>query len=56
MDGWELSRPAARYRAERALFLLLLSAARSVDRPVSRQRPQKQRPQNPEAGSPATSG
>ena len=27
MQGWEDPRPAAKYRAERALFLLLLSTA-----------------------------
>jgi len=25
MQGWEMSRPAARYKGERALFLLLLA-------------------------------
>ena len=28
MQGWEDSRPAAKYRAERALFMLLLTIRR----------------------------
>jgi len=37
MDGSESSRPAAKYKADRALFLLLLSAPyRAIQRSTSR--------------------
>ena len=40
MQGWETSRPAARYKAERALFLLLLVPSRETRTPAQ---PNRQR-------------
>jgi hypothetical protein len=43
MRGWENSRPAAKYRGERALFLLLMAGARIYDPPQTPQGPQPAR-------------
>jgi hypothetical protein len=34
MQGWEDSRPAAKYRAERALFMLLLTNPQGFSNPA----------------------
>jgi len=47
MRGWENSRPAARYQGARALFLLLMAAARIDGPPQTTQGPQAGRQIDP---------
>ncbi len=46
MGASENSRPAAKYQGERALFLLLMTTARSLDAPPSPGRPEAPTRQN----------
>ena len=50
MGASENSRPAAKYQGERALFLLLMTTARSLDAPQGPGRPEAPTRQNPDRG------